>query len=187
MSIPDERSGRRHLPLSMLDELLDDAAVAVDCLSAIVRVCSEATGKAVTLFDRQGHVVASSRPEAGQADHVPTTSRDRGRAHDTPTSADPVLIARRTGHRVVAAQDPQRDRRTRRTPRMARRRRTTHAVLSHGRVRDPPLRPPHRRAVPHSASHHPGRLECAVRTWPANSFAAPAPGPISRRVPNTSA
>ncbi|AHK34088.1 hypothetical protein OPAG_01261 [Rhodococcus opacus PD630] len=97
MSIPDERTGRRHLPLSVLDELLDDAAVAVDCLSAIVRVCSEATGKAVTLFDRQGHVVASSRPEAGRQTTFPPL-REIVRGHTTtPTSADPVLLPAELG------------------------------------------------------------------------------------------
>ncbi|MCZ4589211.1 helix-turn-helix domain-containing protein [Rhodococcus opacus] len=97
MSIPDERTGRRHLPLSVLDELLDDAAVAVDCLSAIVRVCSEATGKAVTLFDRQGNVVASSRPEAGRQTTFPPL-REIVRGHTTtPTSADPVLLPAELG------------------------------------------------------------------------------------------
>ncbi|MDV6282537.1 PucR family transcriptional regulator [Rhodococcus jostii] len=97
MSIPDERTGRRHLPLSVLDELLDDAAVAVDCLSAIVRVCAEATGKAVTLFDRQGHVVASSRPDAGRQTTFPPL-REIVRGHTTtPTSADPVLLPAELG------------------------------------------------------------------------------------------
>ncbi|MDV7089307.1 PucR family transcriptional regulator [Rhodococcus opacus] len=97
MSIPDERTGRRHLPLSALDELLDDAAVAVDCLSAIVRVCSEATGKAVTLFDRQGHVVASTRPDAGRQTTFPPL-REIVRGHTTtPTSADPVLLPAELG------------------------------------------------------------------------------------------
>ncbi|MBA8961915.1 sugar diacid utilization regulator [Rhodococcus percolatus] len=97
MSTPDERTGRRHLPLSALDELLDDAAVAVDCLSAIVRVCAEATGKAVTLFDRQGNVVASSRPDAGRQTAFPPL-REIVRGHTTtPTSADPVVLPAELG------------------------------------------------------------------------------------------
>ncbi|PQP24798.1 PucR family transcriptional regulator [Rhodococcus opacus] len=97
MSTSDERTGRKHLPLSALDELLDDAAVAVDCLSAIVRVCSEATGKAVTLFDRQGHVVASSRPDAGRQTTFPPL-REIVRGHTTtPTSADPVVLPAELG------------------------------------------------------------------------------------------
>ncbi|WP_016882335.1 MULTISPECIES: PucR family transcriptional regulator [unclassified Rhodococcus (in: high G+C Gram-positive bacteria)] len=97
MSTPDERTGRKHVPLSALDELLDDAAVAVDCLSAIVQVCSEATGKAVTLFDRQGHVVASSRPDAGRQTTFPPL-REIVRGHTTtPTSADPVVLPAELG------------------------------------------------------------------------------------------
>ncbi|MDF3305973.1 PucR family transcriptional regulator [Rhodococcus sp. T2V] len=97
MSTSDERTDRRQLPLGALDELLDDAAVAVDCLSAIVRVCSEATGKAVTLFDRQGHVVASSRPDAGRQTTFPPL-REIVREHAiTPTSAEPVLLPAELG------------------------------------------------------------------------------------------
>ena len=98
MSTSDERTGRKHLPLSVFDELLDDAAVAVDCLSAIVRVCSEATGKAVTLFDLQGHSVASTRPGAGgQATFPPLRDILRRRTTTVPPSADPVLLAAELG------------------------------------------------------------------------------------------
>ncbi|MFC9553401.1 PucR family transcriptional regulator [Rhodococcus sp. NPDC056960] len=98
MSTEDERAGRKHLPLSVFHELLDDASVAVDCLSAIVRVCAEATGKAVTLFDRQGHVVASTRPEGGRQTPFPPL-RDIVREHTatTPPSADPVLLPAELG------------------------------------------------------------------------------------------
>ncbi|MFV9459357.1 MULTISPECIES: CdaR family transcriptional regulator [Rhodococcus] len=96
MPTSDEHSGRKHLPLSMFDELLDDAAVAVDCLSAIVRVCSEATGKAVTLFDRKGHIVASTRPEAARQTAFPPLGDIVG-GQPTPTGADPVLIAAELG------------------------------------------------------------------------------------------
>lgn len=92
-----DRTARKQLPLSMFDELLDDAAVAVDCLSAIVRVCSEGTGKAVTLFDRQGHIVASTRPEASRQTTFPPL-RDIVRGHTTtPTNADPVLLPAELG------------------------------------------------------------------------------------------
>ncbi|QTJ67332.1 helix-turn-helix domain-containing protein [Rhodococcus sp. ZPP] len=97
MSTPDERNGRKHLPLSVFDELLDDAAVAVDCLSAIVRVCSDATGKAVTLFDRQGHIAASTWPE-GSGQTVFPSLRDILREHTaTPASAGPVLLRAELG------------------------------------------------------------------------------------------
>ncbi|KAF0960817.1 PucR family transcriptional regulator [Rhodococcus sp. T7] len=98
MSTSGADTGRKQLPLSVFDELLDDAAVAVDCLSAIVRVCSEATGKAVTLFDRQGHVVASTRPEAGrQTTFPPLRDIVRGHTTTTPPSADPVLLPAELG------------------------------------------------------------------------------------------
>ncbi|MEN0137671.1 MAG: helix-turn-helix domain-containing protein [Rhodococcus sp. (in: high G+C Gram-positive bacteria)] len=98
MSTADERAGRKHLPLSVFDELLDDAAVAVDCLSAIVRVCSETTGKTVTLFDRHGHSVASTRPGASrQATFPPLRDILRGHTVTSPPTADPVLLAAELG------------------------------------------------------------------------------------------
>ena len=89
-----EQSRRLAAERTLVDETLDDAVTAVDCMSAIVRTCSALAGKSVLLFDRRGRTIAAATPDT--AGHVTAPAlTDILRAHNpgTVTAPDPVVLA----------------------------------------------------------------------------------------------
>ncbi|WP_342661507.1 hypothetical protein Rruber_05296 (plasmid) [Rhodococcus ruber] len=89
-----EQSRQLAAERTLVDERLDDAVTAVDCMSAIVRACSALAGKTVLLFDRRGRTIAAATPDT--AGHVAAPAlTDILRAHSagTVTAPDPVVLA----------------------------------------------------------------------------------------------
>ncbi|MGW3480749.1 PucR family transcriptional regulator [Rhodococcus ruber] len=89
-----EQSRKFAAERALVDERLDDAATAGDCMSAIVRACSALAGKSVLLFDRRGRTIAAATPDTGGHVAAPALT-DILRAHSagTVTAPDPVVLA----------------------------------------------------------------------------------------------
>jgi len=89
-----EQSRQLAAERALVDERLDDAVTAVDCMSAIVRTCSALAGKSVLLFDRRGRTIAAAIPETAGHITAPTlTDILRAYSTGTPTAPDPVVLA----------------------------------------------------------------------------------------------